>query len=110
MELFIRVQHKAVNPAAAAPLFLSNGNVLPPEVHLLTAGEPFSLNLTAVLPDVFDEDATIVPLTLPPLGSQFLPFGVEWVNTSDASVFLLNDTNMTDFSNATMPDEGMFVN
>lgn len=53
--------------------------------------------------DVFDEDSTILPLTLPPDGAQLVAMEAVWVQVGGTDVNG-NFTNATNATNATSSD------
>jgi subtilisin-like proprotein convertase family protein len=101
-ELLIRVQPAAGNSADSAPSFTSSSKRLPPLIHILEANESFSANVSATLPDYYDEDVTVLPLTLPPSGMQVFTTEVVWTeedmsagNESEMGSTIANTTLVT---------------
>lgn len=102
-ELFIRVQVATGNPLSSAPYFTSALEPLPLPTFLLSANSSFSVELVAIMEDTFDEDSTILPLTLPPDGARLVAMAAEWVlaGGTDMDGNFTNATSMTS-SNASL--------
>jgi len=98
--LFIRVQAAPSNPLSSAPFFSAALESLPPPPFLLHTNSSFSVELVAYMVDIFDEDSTILPLTLPPDGIQLVAIETEWVQVGGTNV----SSNIT---NSTTSDESV---
>ena len=99
-ELFIRVQVAPSNPFNSAPFFNTALEPLPPSTFILRINVSFSVELVSFMEDVFDEDSTILPLTLLPDGAQLVAMETEWVQVGDTDV----NSNFTNATNATTSD------
>ena len=103
-ELFIRVQVAAGNPLRSAPFFTSALEPLPLPIFLLSTNSSFSVEFAAIIEDAFDEDSTILPLTLAPDGAQLVAMEAEWVlaggivmdgNSTNATNMTTSNTSLT---------------
>ena len=99
-ELFIRVQAAPSNLLNSAPFFNTVLEPLPPSTFILLTNSSFSVELVALMEDVFDEDSTILPLTLLPDGAQLVAMETEWVQVGESDV----NSNFTNATNGTTSD------
>lgn len=102
-ELFIRVQVAPSNPLNSAPFFSAALESLPPPTFLLHTNSSFSVELVAIMADIFDEDSTILPLTLPPDGIQLVAMEAEWVQVGSTNVSSNNTNSSTSDDSVTLP-------